>query len=104
MRADNKVSANLSVGEYFLRKYRQTPRPDSFSATSKEELDEWKPRFASRLRECLGPFPGPCDLDAEVIEVVDEGDYCREKVIFNSEPDMAVVAYVIADRPDRFGK
>ena len=89
---------NLSVGEYFLRRYREEPRPDSFSATSKEELEEWKPRFAARLRECLGPFPEPIDLDPEVIEVIDEGPYWREKVIFNSEPDMAVVAYVLVPK------
>ena len=89
---------NFSVGEYFLRKYRQSPRPDSFRAASKKELGEWQPRFAARLRECLGPFPEPCDLDPEVIEVVDEGDYWREKVVFNSEPDMAVVAYVLVPK------
>ena len=89
---------NLSMGEYFLRKYRRSPRSDSFTATSSEELEEWRPRFAARLLECMGPFPEPCELDPEVIEVLDEGDYWREKVIFNSEADMAVVAYVLVPK------
>ena len=40
-------------------------------------------------------FPDPVDPDPAVIEVVDEGAYRREKVIFDSERDMSVVAYVL---------
>ena len=89
---------NLSMGQYLLRRYDQTPRALSFDASSEEELESWKQRFSARLRECLGPFPEPCELDAEVIEVVDEGSYWREKVLFNSEPDMAVVSYVLVPK------
>ena len=89
---------NLSMGEYFLRKYDQGSRTLAFDATTRERFASWKDEFSARLRECLGPFPEPCDLDPETIEVVDEGTYWREKVLFNSEPDMAVVAYVLVPK------
>ncbi len=95
---------NLSVGEYFLRIYRSTPRPLSFRAGSKEELEEWRREFSGRMRECLGPFPATCEPDPEVIEVVDAGPYWREKVLFNSETDMAVVAYVLVPKGIRRGE
>ena len=85
---------NLSVGEYFRRRYEKAPKSLSFDATSSEEMEEWRRAFAAKLRECLGPFPESCFLYPEVIESVDTGPYRREKVLFNSEPDMAVVAYV----------
>ena len=91
-------SRNLSVGEYFLRKYRQRPRAVSFDGTTREEFEAWKPEFQARLLEALGPFPEPSELDAEVVEVVDEGEYWRERVLFNSEPEMAVVAYVLVPK------
>lgn len=95
---------NLSLGEYFRRRYRRTPRSHSFNASTLEEVEAWKHDFSSRLRECLGPFPEPCELDPETIEVVDEGSYWREKVIFNSELDMAVVAYVLVPKDVRDGE
>ena len=85
---------NLSVGEYFRRRYARAPRSLSFDAATPEEMEEWRTAFAAKLRECLGPFPDSCFMDPEVIESVDTGPYRREKVLFNSEPDMAVVAYV----------
>ena len=86
---------NLSMGEYFIRRYGRTPRPLAFNASTPEQFEAWKAGFRDVVARCLEPFPGPVDLNPEVIEVVDEGDYRREKVVFDSEPDMSVVAYVL---------
>ena len=51
-----------------------------------------------------GRFQSPCELDPEVIETVDEGAYLREKVLFNSERDMAVVAYVLVPKDMKPGE
>ena len=86
---------NLSMGEYFLRKYERTPRPMAFDASTPGDFEAWKSEFREVVTRCLGPFPDPVDPHPDVIEVVDEGQYRREKVIFDSEPDMSVVAYVL---------
>ena len=83
------------MGEYFLRKYERTPRPMAFDASTPGEFEAWKSEFRGVVTRCLGPFPDPVDPHPDVIEVVDEGAYRREKVIFDSEPDMSVVAYVL---------
>ena len=89
---------NLSVGEYYRRQYARASKSLAFGASSPEEMAEWRAAFGEKLRECLGPFPESCYLDPEVIETVDAGSYRRERVLFNSEPDMAVVAYVLVPK------
>lgn len=95
---------NLSVGEYYLRQYEKSARSLAFDASSPISLEKWQKVFFEKLKECLGPFPQGCDLDPEVIEIVDGGSYWREKVIFNSEPDMAVVAYVLVPKDIQDGE
>ncbi len=90
-----KRTKNLSVGEYFIHKYETTERSLAFAATTQEELDAWRAEFVARLRESMAPFPEPVDLDPITVEVVDEGEYTREKVLYDSEDGMAVVAYVL---------
>ena len=86
---------NLSMGEYFIRRYERTPRPLAFDASTPAEFEAWKREFQDVVARCLEPFPDPVDPNPEVIEVVDEGDYRREKVVFDSEPDMSVIAHVL---------
>ena len=90
-----KRTKNLSLGEYFLHRYQTTDRPLRFSARTPAELEAWRPEFVGRLRECMAPFPEPVDLDPITVEVVDEGEYTREKVLYDSEDGMAVVANVL---------
>ena len=89
---------NLSPGEYFLRRSETGTRSMAFNATTTDELASWKQDFSASLHDCLGPFPDPCALDPETIEIVDETTHWREKVLFNSERDMAVSAYVLVPK------
>lgn len=86
---------NLSLGEYFFNRFHNVERPYTFSASTKDEFESWKEAFSARLAEAMGPLPEACDLDPITLERVDEGSYWREKVLFNAEPDLAVVAYVL---------
>ena len=63
---------NLSMGEYFRRKYDRTPRPLAFDASTPEEFEAWKSEFQGVVTRCLEPFPDPVDPNPEVVEVVDE--------------------------------
>ena len=50
---------NLSMGEYFRRKYDRTPRPLAFDASTPEEFEAWKSEFQGVVTRCLEPFPTP---------------------------------------------
>src|SRR5262249_3890581 len=46
--------------------------------------------------------PPPCDPRTEVVEKLDCGEYVREKVFFNTTPDVRVAAYVLVPKkPER---
>ena len=93
-----EVVRNLSVGEYFIRKYENTNRPYSFRARNSQEFGQWKEEFTKILKECLSPFPSTVEMNPVILEKVDKGTYWREKVIFNSEPYMSVIAYVLVPK------
>ena len=96
--SQSQMVRNLSLGEYFLRRYQNVARPYTFSASNADEFETWKEAFGARLAEAMGPLPEACDLDPITLERVDAGSYWREKVLFNAEPDMAVVAYVLVPK------
>lgn len=58
-------------------------------------FDEWQGTALDKLTELLGFFPEKVPLDAEVEYSVDEGDYIRQRVVFNTEKDMACPAIVL---------
>ena len=90
--SQSQMVRNLSLGEYFLRRYQNVARPYTFSASNADEFETWKEAFGARLAEAMGPLPEACDLDPITLERVDAGSYWREKVLFNAEPDMAAKA------------
>ena len=63
--------------------------PLSFLRDEFRDLDDWKRRAHGKLLELLHYAPPPCDPDPNVVERVDEGDYVRETVHFNTTPVMA---------------
>ena len=81
-------------------------RGTSRSPSCRRSSPTWRPgsgRARGKLLELLHYAPPPCDPRAEVVERVDRGDHVREKVLFNTTPDLRVPAYVLvpkkADRP-----
>ena len=54
----------------------------------------WKRQARGKLLELLHYAPPKCDPRPEVVEKLDKGDHVREKVIFNTTPDIRVPAYV----------
>jgi dienelactone hydrolase len=69
--------------------------PMSFLQPKALSLSAWKRRGRAKLLELLEYAPPKCPHRAEVVERVDCGDYFREKVYFNTTPDIRVPAYVL---------
>lgn len=67
----------------------------SFLSGRFNDLEEWKTQARSRVFELLQYDPPKVDFNAEVVERVDCGQYTREKVHFNTTPEIRVPAYVL---------
>jgi dienelactone hydrolase len=65
------------------------------------DLDPWKREARGKIRELLRYDPPPCAPAAEVVERVDCGSYVREKIYFNTAPDLRVPAYVLLPKGEK---
>src|SRR5262245_47082189 len=63
-----------------------------------KSLARWKRKARGKLLELLHYSPPKCDPRAEVVERIDAGDYVREKVHFNTTPDIRVPAFVLVPK------
>src|SRR5262249_21828421 len=72
--------------------------PLSFLNPRFRSLRSWKKTARGKLLELLHYAPPPCDPAAETVERVDGGDYIREKVWFNTTPDVRVPAFVLVPK------
>ena len=67
-------------------------------------FDEWQLVARSKLLDLLGDFPLRTALDPTVECSTDEGDYIRQRVVFNTEDNMACPAYVLIPKNAQKGK
>jgi dienelactone hydrolase len=72
--------------------------PLSWLRTEFKSLAHWKRKARGKLFELLHYSPAKCDPRAEVVERIDAGDYVREKVYFNTTPDIRVPAFVLVPK------
>jgi len=93
-------SRNLSMGEYLKRAYARTTRAMACTARNEEEWRLWRRQFEARLRELMAPWPQPCPLNPLILDAVQCDGYLQQKVLFSSEQDMAVPAYILI--PDAY--
>ena len=75
--------------------------PLSFLNPRFRSLDDWKPRLAPSCSTCSTTRRRPASPRGETVERVDCGDYVREKVCFNTTPDLRVPAYVLVPKRPR---
>lgn len=69
-----------------------------------DDYESWSRDARAKLLELLGPFPERCDLAAEVEYSVDEGDFIRERVVFDSEENMSVPCILLIPKSDHRGR
>ena len=72
--------------------------PLSFLNPRFRSLRSWKKTARGKLLELLHYAPPACNPAAETVERVDCGDYIREKVWFNTTPDVRVPAFVLVPK------
>jgi dienelactone hydrolase len=69
--------------------------PLSYLRAEFRDVATWKPQARGKLLELLHYAPARCDPDAEVVERVEADGYVREKVLFNTTPELRIPAYVL---------
>jgi dienelactone hydrolase len=69
--------------------------PLSFLRPEFRDLGAWKQRARGKLMDLLHYAPPPVDPRPEVVERTDNGAYVREKILFNTTPNLRVPAYVL---------
>jgi dienelactone hydrolase len=69
--------------------------PFSYLQPEFQEVTAWKQRARERLLDLLHYSPPPANPRPEVLERVDKGAYIREKILFNTTPDLRVPAHVL---------
>jgi dienelactone hydrolase len=69
--------------------------PLSYLNPTFQDVETWKSAGRQKVRELLHYDPPHCDPRPEVVERVDCGEYVREKVLFQTTPDVRVPAYVL---------
>lgn len=67
----------------------------SFLQPRFRNLEAWKRQARRQFRELLQYDPPHCAPNAEIVERVDCGEYVREKLYFNTTPDIRVPAYLL---------
>ena len=72
--------------------------PLSFLNARFRSVRRWKKLARGKLLELLHYAPPRCNPAAQVVERVDCGDYTREKVWFNTTPDVRVPAFVLVPK------
>ena len=79
--------------------YDQAPRQLAFRARASAEASAWQVTLRERLVALLGGFPERrSDLDPHTLERLEEQDYTRELVVFQSQPGEYVPCYVLLPR------
>ena len=69
--------------------------PLSYLRAEFGDVAAWKRQARGKLLELLHYAPTPCDPDAEVLERVEADGYVRERVLFNTTPELRIPAYVL---------
>jgi dienelactone hydrolase len=72
--------------------------PLSFLNDEFTSVESWKKKGRSKVFELLHYSPPACDPAAETVERIDCGDYFRERVLFNTTPDVRVPAIVLVPK------
>ena len=93
---DNREMIELQPATTLRALYRPENAPYRFSVHSPQEAGDWQTRTRAALRETIGfqDLPG-APLEPQTIEVVDKGDYLREKVLLRTSPWTMMPVYIL---------
>ena len=101
---NNREIQELQPANALWALYQPENAPFRFTARTPEEARAWQERTRAALNETIGFQDLPAaPLEPQTIEVVDKGDYLREKVLLRTTPWTVMPVYLLrpkgASRP-----
>lgn len=76
--------------------YAAAPRQLRFRAQTRSEGEAWQKALRSKLTELIGGFPARrAPLRPVILETRSFAGYRREKIVFDSQPGVSVLAYLL---------
>lgn len=72
--------------------------PMRFRGRSREDWQEWRRQWARCLRRLMGPPPESPELAVRELETVEAPDHVRRKILYNSEANVWVPAWLLIPR------
>jgi dienelactone hydrolase len=97
--ADGTRRYDFGFQRWVERAYARQRRPLAFTARTGDEWRTWRAALRQKILELSGlvPSPEPCDLAPDVVARVElpEHGVVREKLVYQSEPEVWVPAYCL---------
>ncbi len=83
------------------QQYTPAAAPFAFHAKNRAEAESWQAAARPALAATLGFQDSPLvDLNPQVIERVDRGDFVREKILLSTAPDVEMPIYLLLPKGD----
>ena len=96
-----KGSALGSLYPFVKQQQQRTRQSLAFLNRRPKDLEQWKAEARARVVELLSYRPEACAPAAQILERVDLGDHVRERLVFQSAPEVTVPAYVLIPKRAR---
>ena len=95
--------SNSDVGSLFpfIQSQVRTDFPLSYLDARFQDVNAWKQAARGKVLELLHYRPEKAHPEAESVEEQDQGEYIREKIYFNTTPDIRVPAYLLIPKKAR---
>lgn len=86
----------LQPAHALWQQYTPADAPFAFRAENRAEAERWQTETRAALAATLGfQDSPPVDLNPQVIERVDRGDFIREKILLRTAPDVEMPVYLL---------
>ncbi len=94
----NIVDAPQVTDNFIMKLYERTKPSLAFKAKTADELNLWKEKLKTKIRELLGELPEPAELCPRLLSTEETDRFVREKWIIQSELDCWVPLYLLVPR------
>src|SRR5690606_24498400 len=93
------IYMDFTVDNYLENLYANTNRQLAFNANNMSEWKVWHCELKDAFLKSLGKFPlAEIELEPQLLEEVDCGNYIRQRVLYNIDQDLLTPAYVLVPK------